>query len=156
MSFRNRSSGFTLIELMVTLAVLGIVIGIAVPSFAELIRNNRAESQSSSVVNAFSVARSEAVKRGTTVTVAPLTAGTSWSGGWDVKAGTEVLRTFQALEGASLSGASGVQFNSRGQLVAGTAAATLEYRVGADSCRYERDIKVNMVGRVSVAKRACP
>ena len=153
MSYRNRSSGFTLIELMVTVAVLGIAIGIAVPSFAELIKNNRAESQSNAVVNALSLARSEAIKRGATVTVAPLTAGTSWDNGWAVKAGAEVLRTFEALKGASLSGASGIEFNSRGQLV-GT-AVNLEYRVGADSCRYERNINVNMVGRVSVAKRTC-
>lgn len=146
--------GFTLIELMVTLAVLAIAIGLAVPSFAKLIRNNRADAQSGAVVDALSLARSEAIKRGTTVVVLPLT-GTNWNSGWKVEAGSEILRTFQALEGATLAGgpATGVQFNSRGQL-AGTAVA-FQYRVGDGACRYERDINVNLVGRVSVAKRAC-
>lgn len=146
--------GFTLIELMVTLVVLAIAIGLAVPSFAELIRNNRADAQSGAVVDALSLARSEAIKRGTTVVVLPTT-GTNWNAGWRVEVGSEVLRTFQALEGATLVGgpATGVQFNSRGQLT-GT-AVTFQYRVGAGACRYERDINVNLVGRVSVAKRAC-
>ncbi|MFT6430737.1 MAG: type IV fimbrial biogenesis protein FimT [Halopseudomonas sp.] len=149
--------GFTLIELMVTVAVLAIALAIAVPSFAELIRSNRADSQREALVTALSLARSEAVKRGATVVVEPLS-GTSWNGGWQVEVGSEVLRRFPALDGATLSGpGTGVQFNSRGQLqgVAMGSKVDMQYRVGANYCRYERDISINAIGRVSVTKRTC-
>lgn len=153
----ERVKGFTLIELMVTIAVLAIVIGIAVPSFAAMIRDNRAESQSGSMATALNLARSEAVKRGQNVTVRPVS-GTNWTGGWEVAVGTEILRRFPGLEGASFStGATDFTFNSRGRLkdLAMGATTTIGYRVGADSCRYERDISVNAVGRVSIARRSC-
>ncbi|WP_373188287.1 GspH/FimT family pseudopilin [Halopseudomonas sp.] len=150
--------GFTLIELMVTIAVLAIALAIAVPSFAEMIRSNRADTQREAVISALSTARSEAVKRGTTITVKPVS-GTNWTSGWQVESAGVALRTFPALEGgASLSGpAAGIQFNSRGQL-AGVAIGNkidLQYRVSTEFCRYERDISINAIGRVSVTKRTC-
>ena len=153
----QRVKGFTLIELMVTIAVLAIAISIAVPSFSKMISDNRAESQSGAMVTALNLARSEAVKRGQNVTVSPTT-GTNWSAGWQVKAGTEVIRSYPALEGATLSSAAGsFVFNSRGRLhgVGLGASSDIAFRVGADSCRQERDISVNGIGRVSVAKRSC-
>ena len=153
----QRVKGFTLIELMVTIAVLAIAISIAVPSFSNMIRDNRAESQSGAMVTALNLARSEAVKRGENITVSPTT-GTNWSSGWEVKAGAEVIRSYPALQGATLSSAaSSFVFNSRGRLQGvdlGT-SNTLAYRVGSESCRQERDISVNGIGRVSVAKRSC-
>lgn len=153
----ERVKGFTLIELMVTIAVLAIAISIAVPSFSNMIRDNRAESQSGAMATALNLARSEAVKRGENVTVSPST-GTNWSGGWEVKAGSEVIRSYPALQGATLSSAvSSFVFNSRGRLegVALGTSNALAYRVGSESCRQERDISVNGIGRVSVARRSC-
>lgn len=61
--------GFTLIELMVTLAVAAIVLTVAVPSFRDLIRHNRLATQANQLVSALNLARSEAIKRGVRVTV---------------------------------------------------------------------------------------
>lgn len=69
-----RSAGFTLLELMIAITVLGIIVGIGVPSFTDSIRRNRLTSQTNALVSAMAIARSEAVKRGTVVTICPANA----------------------------------------------------------------------------------
>lgn len=60
----NRSAkGFTLIELMVTLAVLAILAAVGIPSFQRLAAENRVSSQANSTQAALQFARSEALKR---------------------------------------------------------------------------------------------
>lgn len=59
----TRVKGFTLVELMVVLAILAIVAFIAVPNFTTLIRDNRAESQAEELNALLQYARSEAVIR---------------------------------------------------------------------------------------------
>lgn len=86
--------GFTLIELMITLSVLAILLGIATPNFQSLVRNGRLTATTNDLVSALAVARSEAVKRATRVTVcksantdaASPTCSTaaSWQDGWIV------------------------------------------------------------------------
>lgn len=63
----SRSTGFTLIELMVTLAVLAVLLMFATPSFIEWRRNTQLTAATNEVVNALAVARSEALKRNTSV-----------------------------------------------------------------------------------------
>ena len=62
-------SGFTLIELMVTVAVASILAVVAVPAMAGLINANRINSASDNLTAALQLARSEAIRRGTSVTV---------------------------------------------------------------------------------------
>ncbi|MCT8124501.1 GspH/FimT family pseudopilin [Alishewanella sp. BS5-314] len=56
-------SGFTLIEVMVTVAVLAIVITVAVPSFGNLLAANRLTGQSNEILGALALARNEAIKQ---------------------------------------------------------------------------------------------
>lgn len=74
-----------MIELLVTLSVLGIMMGIGIPSFRNFIANQRAKSAAFEVMSSAMIARSEAVKRRGNVTVTPTT-GTDWSTGWAVTA----------------------------------------------------------------------
>ncbi len=64
-----KQSGFTLPELMVTVAVAVILLGLAVPSFRDTIIRNRLATQANELVTALNLARSEAIKRGVRVTV---------------------------------------------------------------------------------------
>ena len=84
----RRPNGFTLVELVVALAVAGILLGVGVPSFREAVANGRLNATWSELRLALYLARSEAVKRGHPVTVCAratdAACGTDWSNGWIV------------------------------------------------------------------------
>lgn len=82
---RNSQAGFTLVEMMVTLVLMAIMVGLAVPGFGILIKNNRIETQTSAMYSALMLARSEGLKRVSRITVCRSSNGTSCatSGGWE-------------------------------------------------------------------------
>ena len=80
-------TGFSLIELMIALVIIAILAAIATPSFNEMISNNRILSQAQDMTNGFKLARSEAIKRGSAVSVCPSTNGTACSGSNSLDAG---------------------------------------------------------------------
>jgi len=75
-------SGFTLIELMVTIAIAAILLAVAIPSFITTIASNRLTANANELVTALNLARSEAVKRGQEVVVRKTL--TNWEDGWQV------------------------------------------------------------------------
>lgn len=77
--------GFTLIELMVTLAIAAILLTVAVPNFLVFVQNNRLVAQTNELSAMLNFARSEAVKRGTNVRVCSRLNDTTCAGGliWD-------------------------------------------------------------------------
>ena len=73
---------------MITVTMIGILLGLAVPAFKEAIRNNRIVAQNNEFISALNYARSEAIRRSDTVSVCSSTNGTgcstttNWSTGW--------------------------------------------------------------------------
>lgn len=87
------SRGFTMIELLIAIALAAIIMGLAVPSFMDFMIRNRLNSYNNEFVAALATARSEAVRRGTTVSVCKRASDTScvggaWSNGWLVVVNT--------------------------------------------------------------------
>ena len=89
----SKYSGFTLLELLTTVAVVSIVLSLGVPNFQSFVKNNRLRTQTNLLVLDINYARSEAIKRGeklvlcrsiNTQNVNPTCSGTakSWSAGW--------------------------------------------------------------------------
>lgn len=77
--------GFTLSELMTTLAVMGVLATVAIPSFISLIAENRLTTNANQLISALAFARSEALKRGIQVTIKRKeTIPKVWENGWDI------------------------------------------------------------------------
>ncbi len=84
----KREHGFTLIELMVTLAIAAILLMVGVPSMRDLILNNRLTAATNTFRSSLNIVRSEAIKQGRDATLcvssdsATCTGETDWSLGW--------------------------------------------------------------------------
>ena len=82
--------GFTIIELMTVVAVLGVALAIGVPTMSDFLLNNRLVSDVNSLSSALTLARSEAIKQNQRVVVCASTdkstcnAGSVWETGWIV------------------------------------------------------------------------
>lgn len=157
----NRLAGFTLIELMVTVAVLGILLGIAVPAFNDIVRDNRAATATNDLVAAVLLARSEAVKRRASVELCrrnaagtACAAGADWAGGWLVLANGNVLQVWDPPGGQPVvSGpAGGLSFRASGLPV-----AAVNFSIALAGCTGEqrRTIAVSATGRLNTGRAAC-
>jgi type IV fimbrial biogenesis protein FimT len=100
----KNQKAFTLIELMVTIAVMGVVMLIALPAYNQTVINNRSASTAEEFADALKYARAEAMKTSNTITLCPLdkkdvanetddVCGTDWHTGWIVIKDTAVLVT---------------------------------------------------------------
>ncbi len=170
----KRSSGFTLLELMITLTVGAIVLSVGVPSFRAVIMDNRLVTQANQFVTSVSLARSAAVRyqRNATVCasanyddpVPDCIATTDWSIGWivwvdkdrdTVTDANEIVSVFEPLNDSlafSSSGTAGFTYDSRGfSLAGGDDLVLCDDRTGETG----RLIRVNAVGRTNVSRQGC-
>lgn len=77
---RQHNQGFTLVELMVALAILAIMSAVAVPRFSDMIARNRMSGATNEIVAAIHLARSEAVTKNARVVICATRAGTACDG----------------------------------------------------------------------------
>jgi type IV fimbrial biogenesis protein FimT len=156
---RRRSAGFTMVELLVTIAVATILTTVAVPSFSGLIASQRAKTAASELFASFLMARSNAIKLNANVTVSPLAGG--WNlGGWQIlDPANNVLDSHGAVAGVTITplptAGSIVTYRSSGRVLAGSATSFLVTTKSGSTTNYQC-ISLTLSGRPSQqAVNAC-
>lgn len=86
------SAGFTLVEMMIVLAVVAILVGIGMPSFNDSLRDKRLSALTSEFISSVYVARNESLTRRKLITLTPIAAG--WQAGWTINDGATVLHRY--------------------------------------------------------------
>ncbi len=173
----KNNRGFTLIELLVTVAVLMVLLVVGVPEYRRMTENNRQVSAINTIVGDLNLARTEAVKRGRTVTLCGSDNGTAcntanWENGWivfvnlngdtTVDAGdvlisrNTALPTGLTLRAVEFDSTSVVHYLPNGQLRDtdgdGDADGTFKLCEATQNAQLARVANVTTLGRIAIGK----
>ncbi|MCU7844143.1 MAG: GspH/FimT family pseudopilin [Candidatus Thiodiazotropha sp. (ex Monitilora ramsayi)] len=170
---KMRNSGFTLVELMITLAVGIIVLSIGVPAFTNMMAGNQATGTANELIAALRLTRSEAVKRGTEVTICASNvanttcSGDDWHNGWIIyvddnddgtfgAADDTLIRVWQSPEGGATFNAAtpnSIRYLASGEL--STSVNDFAFRLSHCQGNQSKVISITLTGRPSVTNTAC-
>jgi type IV fimbrial biogenesis protein FimT len=147
------AQGFTLVELLVVIVISTVLMTLAVPSFRTLSQSQAVRTASFDTTTMLMLARSEALKRNTDVTVQPVSG--DWKNGWTVSAqsaGNPVtLAVHQAFSGIAIAGPSGsIAFNPLGHM-ATSSSSSFEISAGSNT----RCVLISLSGVPSSKAGAC-
>lgn len=161
---KTRNGGFTLIEMMIVLAIVAVLLVLVPPGMSQLSLNTNLKSYSHEMLSSVYLSRSEAIKRNTPVTLCVSTDGATcagagdWEQGWIVLAtdGT-VIKNQQAITtGYRMTGSATAPGNHTMVFQPSGAASTSSI---ITICRktpavgnWEREVRVSATGRARVSR----
>lgn len=146
----RRHRAFTLVELLVTIALIGILAVLAVPNFRDAMQKSRTDTEVSDLQRALNYARLEAITRGVATSVRPSVESGAWTSTLNVEVASDrtVLRVIPAMaDGAVLdipSTVSFINFNNLGGLISPSSALNVTYTRGTNT----RTLAVCLNGRI--------
>jgi len=166
---RQQSTGFTLLELMVTIVIMAILLALALPSFQSSLRSNRVATGTNELLASLSLARSEGIRStrggGVCSSADGATCGGDWDSGWIVwtevdgdgvlDAGETVVRYSQGKQQLDVEGtAAEIAFDGRGRIMASNGEAI--DLAPAGQTEPARCIQITVTGQTRMLRTACP
>ncbi|MDF1587694.1 MAG: GspH/FimT family pseudopilin [Gammaproteobacteria bacterium] len=141
-----RQKGFTLMELMIVIAIIAILAALALPSFQSIIEKRRLAGAAENLFADLQYARSEAIKRNSTIEL-DVTTGANWSYQVDDGSGG-VLKTASASEyiGIEMVTGNDIEFDPRQGMP--DATQTYTFRIGPAGTI--KTVAVNAIGRIEM------
>ena len=151
---RSADGGFTLVELLLVVAILAILAGVGMPYLGNFIANHRVKSASFDIFSTLVYARSEAITRNNSVTVTPV--GGNWANGWTVTDAvtSTTLRSQNAFSGITMTGPTSVSYLGMGRLSASVTPFSLT-APGVDN-NNSRCVSIDLSGRPVTQQGVCP
>lgn len=149
----TRFKGFTLVEMMITIAVAAILIAIVMPSLENVAANNALSSTTRDLITTINTARSQSISTRTDILVAPADGG--WGTGWSItydNAAAENSQDFEPGDGVTVSRTGGsLTFLSRGGLQGGPT----NFKLCHEKLAAGRLITVSFLGKVTTEAEDC-
>jgi type IV fimbrial biogenesis protein FimT len=170
---RRYFCGFTMIEMLMTIAVAAILMGIAIPSFRYITNANRIASEINGLLGDLQLARAQAIKEGRTVTVCQSSNSTSctnttnWHSGWIVfsdkanvgvyDAGETYIRKQKPFSGSdsftSSNSVSVITFNREGYAIGmPNNGALMSLHDSSNTSDWTRCLLINLSGQMTSQK----
>lgn len=140
--------GFTTVELMIVVAIMGLLTAVAAPSFAGLFASQKAKSVGSELFFSLLRTRSEAISRNANVTLAP-TVGGNWQQGWQIlnpASATTILDSHGNSNGTTIAGPISVVYDGAGRVRSGTSPIFVISAIVGTSKSYQC-VSVDLGGR---------
>jgi len=164
----SKAAGFTVVELMVSMAIAAVLIGVGLPAFNGFIVQQRLTANANSFAGAIAYARSESTRRGSTVSLQAIGSDNSneWGEGFCVVVGNPgdcsvPIRIYEAATLATingqgaLDGVTALSFNGRGLFTLG---ATGQLDLCSEDTLEDpgRQLDISVIGRLNISELDCP
>ena len=170
-------SGFTIMELMIAVAIFALLLGVGVPSFNDAMRRNRLAASTNDLMSSLALARSEALKRGQMVSVCgsnaaqtACTGNVDWANGMIAFTDAGVIGLFDGADAilqrwpaasernlTLISEAASLTYRPDGSLNVPVGVNALNLDLRTEHCvnNHRRIVTVRRTGRAASAVTAC-